>query len=149
MRSKWRRYSSSSASRSPSCARATRARMSAVDSLEAAIYSEMPDRAKRLTRGGRPEADAAFAGEPLDVDDPLEGNRVAPVLGLERKSRLARAGPNGRRTQRLFEGICARRRDQRAHDLPAVEGDFYTHTVGTSQLKPPPRERRGRNPGGR
>src|SRR5580765_8370499 len=110
MRSKWRRYSSSSASRSPPCARATRERMSAVDSLEAAIYPEMPDGAKRLTRGGRSEADAAFAGEPLDVDDPLEGDRVAPVLGLERKSGLAGAGPNVCCAQRLFQGIRTRRR---------------------------------------
>src|ERR1051325_8700183 len=121
MRSKWSRYSSSSASRSPSCARATRARMSAVDSLEAAINVEVPGAAKRLTRGRGAEADAAFPCEALDVDDTLKGDRVPPVLGVERKSGLPCAGADVCRSQSLLERIGARRRDERAHDLPAVE----------------------------
>src|SRR5512133_2523828 len=127
MRSKWRRYSSSSASRSPSCARATSARMSAVDSFEAAINLRVPRAASARTRDRGAEADAAFPREPLDVDDALERDGVAPVLGVESEGRLARPGPDVRDAQGLLQRVGARRRDQRAHDLPAVKRDLDPH----------------------
>src|SRR5213083_31014 len=137
MRSKWRRYSSSSASRSPSCARATSARMSAVDSVEAVINLKVPRVARALTRDRGAEADAAFPREPLDVDDALEGDGVAPVLGVEGEGRLARPGTDVCRAQSLLERVGARRRHERPHDLPAVEGDLDPHPLCASQLTPP------------
>src|SRR5947199_10531779 len=132
MRSKWRRYSSSSASRSPSWARSTSARMFAVDSVEAAINLKVPRVARALTRDRGAEADAAFPREPLDIDDALKGDRVAPVLGVEGEGRLARAGAEVCGAQGLLERIGARRRDQRAHDLATVECDFDPHPLCTS-----------------
>src|SRR5690242_16305134 len=103
--------------------------MSAVDSLDAAINLEVPCAAKGLTRGRGPEADAAFPCEALDVDDALQGDRVAAVLGLQRQGRLARACADIGSGERLLERIGARGRHQRAHDLPAVESDLDTHPL--------------------
>src|SRR5215212_3018199 len=129
MRSKCRRYSSSSASRSPCCPRSTRRRTCSFDALAAvaaarvassAITPGMPLPARRLTRGRSPEADPAFAREPLDVHDPLERDGVAAVLGLERQRGLACARTNLGRAERLLERVRARGGDEGAHDLPTV-----------------------------
>src|SRR4051794_19854851 len=133
MRSKCRRYSSSSASRSPCWPRSTSRRTCSFEPLagfaaarvaSSAITLEMPPAARRLTRSRRPEADPALPGEALHVHDPLEGDRVAAVLRIESEGRLARAGTEVGRAQRLLQRVCTGRRDQRAHDLAAVEGDL-------------------------
>src|SRR6266545_6911111 len=109
----------------------------------------MPPAAGRLTRGRGAEANSALAGIPLHVDDPLQGDRVAAVLGLERERGLSCARTEVGGAEGLLECISARRRDERPHDLAAVEGDLDTNPLLFSQWRPPPREPRGRNPDGR
>src|SRR4029077_13209667 len=53
----------------------------------------------------RAEPDATFPGETLHVDDPLEGDGVAAILGVERQRSLARSGAELRRAQGLLERI--------------------------------------------
>src|SRR5437879_7714123 len=91
MRSKWMRYSSSSASRSPCWARSTRARTRFVSlSLRCVDASCIPafrapgsGPANPPPSGDRAEAHAALAREPLHVDDPAQLDRVVAVVGLE------------------------------------------------------------------
>src|SRR5436190_6462856 len=109
----------------------------------------MPYVAWGLTRDGGSETDAAFARKPLDVDDPLQGDGVAAVLSLQRQGSLPGPRPDVRGAERLLERVGARRRHERTHDLPAVEGDLDPDPLRASQPKPPPRERRERNPGAR
>src|SRR3954467_11766534 len=97
MRSKWMRYSSSSASRSPFCARSTSARTSdcatpdGLGDSVCAIDGPCPSGSGPNPLLGR-EPDAAVAGEPLHVDDPVEPEQVAPVFSIERERRLAGVG---------------------------------------------------------
>ena len=61
-----------------------------------------------LGRGGA-EADPALPREPLHIDDALQGDRVAAVLGIQRERRLTRPGSEIGRAERLLEGVGARR----------------------------------------
>ena len=94
----------------------------------------MPRSEGLVTRGpassdGRAEPYATFAREPLHVDDPLQGNRVAAVLCLECESGLARTCAELDGSERLFERIGAGRRDKGAHDLAAVERDLDSNPL--------------------
>src|SRR5437867_3944269 len=92
MRSKWSRYSFSSASRSPCCARST-STLSSVAPWEPVVRAvpwipillgRVPTDARSVTRYlGTAEADTSFARVALDVDDSCERDRVAPVLGFD------------------------------------------------------------------
>ena len=87
----------------------------------------MPRCGLRLTpesRGRGAEADPAFAREPLDVDDSTERDRVAAVLGFERKCRLAAPGAQLGGAEGLFKLVGTRRRDEGAHHLATVESDL-------------------------
>src|SRR5437868_14064381 len=83
MRSKWRRYSSSRASRSPACARATSSRISVAVGPALVEASVIPLSRARSARTLRAEAHARFAREALHVDDPAQDDRVPAVLGVE------------------------------------------------------------------
>src|SRR3954453_11648650 len=141
MRSKWMRYSSSSASRSPCCPRSTSRRMwsrsgasGRVDrlSLAAPINGWMP--------GSRdPEPHPRVAAELPQVDDAPKIHDVLPILGVE--------GDGSLPADAALELIHRLRADEHAQRLPAVEADLDPHVL--SHGTPPPRERRGRNPGGR
>jgi hypothetical protein len=64
------------------------------------------------------EADSRLARKPLHVDDPAQGDRVSPVLGLDRERALTAVA------ERLFELLGRADLDERAHDLTAVETDL-------------------------
>src|SRR5438552_2950810 len=160
MRSKLRRYSSSSAPRSPFWARSTSSRTCLVESAAVAaaaavglaIKCGMPASVRPLTpssAGCRPEADSGFLREPLDVGDALKGDRVPPVVGLEGECGVAGARAELGGAEHLLELVGARRSDERAHHLPAVEADFYADSLRASQGRPPRRERRVPSPDGR
>src|SRR5438874_961917 len=107
-----------------------------------AISVEVPGSTGPVTRRpasspGRAEPHTALAREPLHVDDPLQGNRVTAILCLERQSGLARASPELRGPERLFERIGSGRGDEGAHDLAAVEGDLDSYPFRFSHLQPP------------
>src|SRR5437867_4514055 len=100
MRSKWSRYSCSSASRSPCCARSTSTRSSVAPWEPVAraipwipiLLGRVPTDARSVTRYlAAAEADTSFARIALDVDDSRKRDRVAPVLGfdLHRSARSA------------------------------------------------------------
>src|SRR5207253_8543640 len=112
--------------RSPSWARSTSRLRPAVDSpagrtaariASSAISRGMPPSPSRLTRSGAGGAEAhpAFAGEALDVDHPLQGNRVAAVLRLEGQRGLPAAGAQLGGAECLLQRVGARRRDERTH----------------------------------
>src|SRR2546429_1630042 len=158
MRSKCIRYSSSSACRSSCCARSTRRRTSAFESLtgrgtsrvaSSAITETMPRSEREVTRKrsrglrSRAETDPALAGEPLYVDHPLQRDRVPAVLGLQRQRGLAGPCAQLRRAERLLERIGTGRQDEGAHDLPAVERNLDPDPFSFNHLRPPPKERRG------
>src|SRR5436190_14613021 len=160
MRSKWRRYSSSNALRSPCCARSTSARTRAGDSrgerveavASSAINEGMPGGVAPVTPPSpalRAETDAGVTREPLHVDDAAQGDRVPAVLGIEREGGLAGAGADLGRRERVLERVCAVLLDDRAHHLAAVEPDLDADAVLASQLKRPPTKPRRRSPGGR
>src|SRR5207244_795501 len=75
--------------------------------------------------------------EALDVDHPLQGNRVAAVLRLEGQRRLPAAGAQLGGAECLLQRVGARRRDERAHDLAAVEGDLDTNPLLRHATPPP------------
>src|SRR5204863_5577132 len=111
----------------------------------------MPRGPRRLTpvsRGRRAEADARVPGEALDVDDPPEGERVAPVLRVERDGSLARLGADIRGAENALERIGVVGSDDRTHHLAAVERDLDSHAL-LRQGRPPPSGRRGPRPDGR
>src|SRR4051812_9994514 len=125
MRSKWRRYSSSSASRSPCCARSTSARISGPRSVPLVPASAIPmDRAPpdagRNALGARPgsEAEPRFAGEALEVVDPAQDDRVADVVGLDRERAVLA------RDERLLEVLGRLHGHEHVHHLPALEADL-------------------------
>src|SRR5205823_106716 len=77
------------------------------------------------------EAYASLAGEALDADDAMQGDRVTPVLCVELERALG--------ADRALERVCARSRDESADDLTAVEGDLDAHGICCfSQATPPP-----------
>src|SRR4051812_9779837 len=82
MRSKWIRYSSSSAARSPCCARSTSLRTCSVDSR--AGFSVAPElTVSRLPRLPGGEPDAARPAETPEIRHARDDDVVRPVLGLE------------------------------------------------------------------
>src|SRR5919197_5767191 len=104
----------------------------------------------RLLAGRRcTEPNPTLAGIALHIHDPLERDRVAAVLGLERDRRFTRPGPHLGGAERLLERVRALRGDERAHDLPAVERDLDPDPLTITHSKPPPRGCRGRNQDGR
>src|SRR4029453_3744887 len=148
MRSKWSRYSCSSASRSPCCARSTSTRASIAprEPVVPAIpwipilQGGVPTDARSVTRYlATAETDTSFARIALDVDDSRERDRVAPVLGLD-LHRSARSAA----VERLLELVRDRRLDVRAHHLAAVEADLDPDPVLLSQRSPALRELRAR-----
>src|SRR4029453_4533184 len=148
MRSKWSRYSCSSASRSPCCARSTSTRASIAprEPVVPAIpwipilQGGVPTDARSVTRYlATAETDTSFARIALDVDDSRERDRVAPVLGLDLHRSARSAAVEG-----LLELVRDRRLDVRAHDLAAVEADLDPDPVLLSQRSPALREPRAR-----
>src|SRR6266536_4531511 len=118
MRSKWMRYSSSSASRSPCWPRSTRRRICSRSgasgragawlSFGAAITGWMPE-------SRDPEPHPRLAPEPAQVNDPAEIHDVARVLGVERDGALV--------ADAALELVGRLDADQHAQRLPAVETD--------------------------
>src|SRR6266511_5385383 len=142
MRSKWMRYSSSSASRSPCWPRSTSRRMwsrSGASGCAVAWLSFAPAITGWMPGSRDPEPHARLAPETAQVDDSAEVHDVTRVFGVERDGSLL-ADP-------ALELVGRLRGDEHAERLPAVEADLDPHLV--SHGTPPPRVRRGRNPGGR
>src|SRR3954469_5579856 len=138
MRSKWMRYSSSSASRSPCWPRSTRRRIwsrSGEAGFVAVWLSFAEDIRTRMPGSRDAEPHSRLAPEPAQVDDPAQGDDVLRVLGVERH-RAVLADP----VRELVGGLRA---DEHAQRLPAVEPDLDPHLL--SHVPPPPRERRGQN----
>src|SRR3954452_8924862 len=123
MRSKWIRYSSSSAPRSPCWARSTSARTRCVSLCFLSVAASdtlnfLPGAALGVTLGSGAEADAALAREPLDEDDLPDGARVSAVLGFEGHGRVVVAGEGA------VEVVGDRRRDVDGQHLLALERDL-------------------------
>src|ERR1043166_7225116 len=85
------------------------------------------------------EPHPGLAEESPEIDDPGERDDVAGVLGVERHRALL-ADP-------ALELVGRFRIDEHAQRLTAGEADLDANEL--SHATPPPRERRGRNPGGR
>src|SRR6516225_6411969 len=131
MRSKWMRYSSSSASLSPCWPRSTRRRMwsrSGAGWRAAGSVSSAADIKTRMPGSRDPEPHFRLAPEPAQVDDAPQRHDVGGVLGLERH-RAVLADP-------LRQLIGRLRADEHAQRLPAVEADFDPHLL--SHAQPPP-----------
>src|SRR3954454_1447225 len=87
MRSKWMRYSSSSASRSPCWPRSTRRRIwsrSGAAAFVAVWLSSAEDIRTWMPRSRNAEPHPCVAAEATEVDDPAQGDDVFRVLGVER-----------------------------------------------------------------
>src|SRR3954449_10586031 len=87
MRSKWMRYSSSSASRSPCWPRSTRRRIwsrSGEAGFVAVWLSSAEDIRKWMPGSRNPEPHLRVAAEAAQVDDPAQSDDVLGVLGVER-----------------------------------------------------------------
>src|SRR3954454_6267046 len=139
MRSKWMRYSSSSAARSPACARSTSFRTCSVDSRAFGVVpvSEL------LTLGTFPrspgaEPDAGGAVVAAEIRDTRDDDVVAPVLEVEDDD----ARPIG--VERLLELVGAGGLDEAADHLAALEPDLDPYAICVSQRTPPPRGLRER-----
>src|SRR3954467_11154952 len=133
MRSKWMRYSSSSAARSPACARSTSFRTCSVDSRAFGVVpvSEL------LTLGTFPrspgaEPDAGGAVVAAEIRDARDDDVVAPVLEVEDDD----ARPVG--VERLLELVGAGGLDEAADHLAALEPDLDPYAICFSQRIPPP-----------
>src|SRR2546421_1384876 len=142
MRSKWIRYSSSSAERSPFWARSTSLRMWSVDSR--AGFSVAPE----LTGSPFPglacgEPDTAGALETPEIRDLRDDDVVGPALRLEHHD----ARPV--LVERPLELVGRRAVDEAGDHLAAVEADLYPYAVAVRHATPPPRELRGPIPDGR
>src|SRR5215212_9321475 len=102
MRSKWIRYSSSSASRSPSCARSTSARTRAgASGRSLSVVAALTEIG--FPAGLAPEPHARLAAVPLDVDDPAQREREAAFFGLERDRSLPGSRARLRARDRALE----------------------------------------------
>src|SRR5439155_19899566 len=144
MRSKWSRYSSSSASRSPCCARSTSLRTRAGQSgRSVSTDSWAVTRARSPCLGGEP--DARLAEEAADIRHLAQGDRVVPVVGLEPDGALAGVGPRLRAADRRLQRLGRLRVDDDAQRLTTVKADLDTNPLINLHGKPPPRGRRGRN----
>src|SRR6266436_6314681 len=140
MRSKWIRYSSSSASRSPCWAWSTRARTRAVslsffwvvgasDITDTYGVPRGPVCLTQPRSGCGAEADPALAPVALDVPHTPDEDRVAAVLGLEGERRVVVAG------ERNVEIVGRLQRDEDRENLLAVEGDFDADTFGVRHCR--------------
>src|SRR5467141_3492261 len=121
------------------CAVESFARRAAAWVASSAINAGMPGSARLLTRRrassrSRAEPDAALARKPLHVDDTLQGDRVATIFCIEREGSLTRARTNLCGSERLLEGIGGTRRDERSHDLAAVECNLDAYPLRFSHL---------------
>src|SRR3989440_312546 len=142
MRSKWIRYSSSSAERSPFWARSTSLRMWSVDSR--AGFSVAPE----LTGSPFPglacsEPDTAGALETPEIRDLRDDDVVGPILRLEHHD----ARPV--LVERPLELVGRRAVHEAGDHLAAVEADLYPYALAVRHATPPPRELRGPIPDGR
>src|SRR6266511_1001958 len=142
MRSKWMRYSSSSASRSPCCPRSTSCRTWSREAASARAGAGLCF-AEAITRwmpgSCDPEPHPRLAPEPAHVDDSAQRDDVRRLLRVERHRAFL--------TDPALERRGCLRTDEHAQRLSPVEADLDTHLV--SYGTPPPRERRGPNLGGR
>src|ERR1041384_5932942 len=133
MRSKWMRYSSSSASRSPCWPRSTRRRMCWRSGASGRAAASLPS-VVAITRGmpgsRDPQPHASLPTEAAHVHDPAQSDDVAGVLGVE-GDRPVLADAACKLVGRLGA-------DEHAQRLPAVEADLDSHLV--SHGKPPTRE---------
>src|SRR3954454_15869955 len=132
MRSKWMRYSSSSASRSPCWPRSTRRRIwsRSGDAAFVAVWlSSAEDIRTWMPRSRNPESHPCVTAEAAQVDDAAQGDDVFRVLGVERH-RAVLADAVRKLVRRL-------RADEHAQRLPAVEADLDPHLL--SHVPPPPR----------
>src|SRR3954467_5602740 len=124
MRSKWMRYSSSSASRSPCWPRSTSRRMWLRSGASGRAAAWLP-LAVAITRwmpgscGAEPHS--LLALEATEVDDPAEVHAVGAVLRVEGH------GPALAVPARELAGRLAR--DEHAQRLPAVEADLDPYLV--------------------
>src|SRR4029453_19659353 len=81
----------------------------------------MPGCPQNVTRRSRDlagEAESALAVKPLQIHDPVEGDRVATVLGLEHDRAVLP------RRKRRLELVSVLARHDGAHDLAALEADL-------------------------
>src|SRR5581483_152954 len=126
------RYSSSSAARSPCCARSTSRRTFSVDSRAGlrSVASELTRTLSSRLAGGEP--DAARPAEAAEVGDIRHHHVEAAVLGLEDDH----ARPV--LVERALERVGRRRVDEAADHLPAVEADLDAHPLAASHQTPPP-----------
>src|SRR5712691_302623 len=123
------RYSSSSASRSPCCARSTSPRMRSGASARSAPPTTSLAAIRRCfpsSTGAEPHA--RLPQRPAQVDDPAQRDGVAPVLRIERDGAVA--------ADRALELVSGRSLDQHAEGLAAVEADFDPNAL--SHVTPPP-----------
>src|SRR3954468_9057826 len=137
IRSKWIRYSSSSAARSPACARSTSFRTCSVDSRGLGVVSELLT-IETFPHSPRAEPDPGGAVVAAEVRDPRDDDVVPPVLEIEDHD----ARPIG--VERLLELVGAGRLDEAADHLTALEPDLDPYAICVSQRTPPPRGPRER-----
>src|SRR5437764_1374828 len=91
---------------------------------------------------GISETEPAFAGEPFDVDDLAESDRVGTVLGFEADCAVLAAG------ECALDLLRRRLLDHEAERLAGVEADLDPDALA-SHARSAPRGRRGRLPGAR
>src|SRR5262249_45124736 len=139
MRSKWIRYSSSSASRSPCWPSSTSSRTRSGASGCAAASLPLGGIRSRMPRSRDAEPHPRLAEELSEVHDSAKRDDVLRVLGLH-PDRAVLADS----ALELGSGIGAH---EHAQGLTAVEADLDANEL--SHAKPPPRERRGQNRGER
>src|SRR5436190_1921244 len=136
------RYSSSSASRSPCCPRATRSRMCSdesstgrsVDALIPVSYPATPVGLTRL-RSARRKTDTSGAHDSLVIGDLRDDDVQRTVLRFEDDDRRA-AGSAAQRSLQCIGGLGL---DEGGYDLAAGETELDANAL-VRQRKPPPRE---------
>src|SRR5919108_2156146 len=155
MRSKCRRYSSSSAPRFPrwACSTSRRTAFAGVRLTTAfgpwlATEVLLPADPRGLTPeaeavSGAAEADPALARVPLQIHDSRQRQGVAAVLSVDLERAILRGA------QSLLELLSRGDLHVRAHDLAPFEADLDADALGFSHSTPAPRALRAPRPGAR